>query len=168
MSSFTPAPDRTDRTDRTGRTAIERRLSHVVLGLLLLAVSAWMIAVWLPGHHPVALLEALRALEDGAARGGDRGRGWGFAAWLYPWTFVLAAVIGSLGLGCVVSGLTYRPFAEVTCERCAIRVRARKDYRGLRCPLGAHYARRTPDARWPLLVGLVGLLELWLLALAHG
>ena len=72
---------------------------------------------------------------------------------VYPWAYVIAALIGLLGLHQIVDGATYRAFREVTCKRCKTKVVGRKTFNGVQCPLGPHLAE--PPVRKLLVIILV-------------
>jgi hypothetical protein len=75
----------------------------VAVGVALVVLAAWLLFSWIPGKKPLSEAEAVAFL----AAGGSPSE-WRLAPGIYPWAYVIAALVGLAGITRVVHGLTYR------------------------------------------------------------
>lgn len=126
---------------------VEPRALSIAIGLALVGLAIWLIASWIPDHRPMSQSEqvafglrcAKHAFEtlDPACVGHRM-----LNPEIYPWAYLIAALIGLVGLKQIIDGATYRAFREVVCHRCKTKVVGKKIFNGIQCPLGPHLAEQ--------------------------
>ncbi len=170
MGFHRPSPSAPNATSIPGAPAaipIEPKAIPIVFGLGVCALAVWLLASWIPSHRPMSPTEAVGFLADCAKRL-DAGcaEHWTLSPTIYPWTFVIAALLCVIGLAELISGATYRAYKELHCATCNARVVGRKRFLGVQCPTGQHMA--ATHAGTLILVTVAGALGLSFLALPRG
>jgi hypothetical protein len=126
---------------------IEPRALSIAIGLALGGLAIWLITSWIPAHRPMSESEQLafgircakHAFETLDADCTDHHM---LNPEIYPWAYLVAALIGLVGLKQIIDGATYRAFREVVCHRCRTKVVGKKTFNGIQCPLGPHLAEQ--------------------------
>ena len=67
---------------------------------------------------------------------------WMLRPQIYHWAYIVAGLIGVLGVAQFIGGATYRSMKEVMCATCNRRVVGKKVLFGIQCPVGPHMASR--------------------------
>lgn len=128
----------------------EPQVGGVVFGAGVALFALWLLFFALPAHSPMSTPEQLTfCAEVGPVQCAEH---WMLAPGLYYALVALAILFAFAGVQHAVQAATYRPYTEVICKRCRVRVIGKKMRGGIACPLGPppHYARPITWTYWVL------------------
>ena len=117
---------------------------RIALGILMIGVGIYLLAIFIPSHEPVML-------------GGNIGvNKWLFTEGQHSVAAAFAFAFLALGAFSLFRGTTYKPFVRTRCNHCQIEVNAARQGLVLKCENGGHRAG-IQFAAVGLLIGVVGL-----------
>lgn len=89
---------------------IQPRPFKIAFGVAFCVLSCWLLFSWIPSKRPMTEVEATAYVAQQLARGNVGALNeWRLNPTVYPWAYVVAALIGVWGVSGVVRGATYRP-----------------------------------------------------------